>query len=463
MKLKTKFTLLVATCTLVLLGVNYIVSIYSANSVIFDFYRRSAAMLSSSRLNQSELDQFIANSDPGTSIESFARSLYNEYPSHIFLFVSDEKLAYDNLDSMDAVAQLRRVPSGYQFEIKRKGLLPGLIQIVEPRATVSRKNKTYLLFWFPKNMLSQQNQQDLLQEDLSYRFLISLVVLSVVAIFLSWIGASYFLRPLKSLTHSFNAIKRGELDTRLSIIRHDEVGEIIDGFNQLASWLQGLHQQYEQMSSDLSHELRTPLNALQSRLEAIEDGLLQPDKSQIKQLQEEVTVLSRMVEDLNLLSPTEANTLKLNVKNEDISALANNIFARYEQKAIDAKLTLVSDIKPGIYCSVDGNRLRQVLVNLLDNAFKYGADGHWIKLTLDQDGDTTHITVRDKGIGLNSEQKSRVFERFFQVQSARSSFNSLGLGLPISKQLIELMGGKISLISEPNQGCEFTITFSETS
>ncbi|MCO1337057.1 HAMP domain-containing protein [Microbulbifer sp. OS29] len=145
------------------------------------------------------------------------------------------------------------------------------------------QNATYSLIWMPELLANHGKKQDRLKEQLNNDFTLTLIALSLVAICLSWVGAWYFLRPLKVLKTNFTQLEQGQLDTRMTIERHDEVGEIIHSFNHLATWLQDMNRQYKQMSSDLAHEIRTPLTGMQSRIEAMQDGIV-PGLSHINQL-----------------------------------------------------------------------------------------------------------------------------------------------------------------------------------
>ncbi|BDX08311.1 sensor histidine kinase [Planctobacterium marinum] len=459
MKLKTKFTLLVACCTLLLLGINYGISVYSANKALMEFNRHSAVIISTSVLERDEVTEFIADFPATTTATTIAEALFSSYPEQLFLLVAQQQIIKDSLDDTSAKVKLREASEGYQFEISQPASSPILVQMPRPQYRFERQQQLFELFWFPKSILSRQAQQEALRTDLNSSFIFSLIILSAIAILLSWLGANYFLRPLKDVKHGFNVIKNGQLDTRLTTKRKDEVGELITGFNELTAWLEALHQQYEQMNSDLSHELRTPLNAIKSRLEALEDGLLQCDQSQIKLLLNDLTIMERIVEDLSLLSLTESRALQLHITETNVSELLKRVITRYDAQCETQNINLISNIEPEVYCLLDEKRLQQVLVNLLDNALKYGAEGGKITVGLRQHGENTQLFVTDNGEGLSQEQANRIFERFYRAQTSRTSINSLGLGLAICKHLVNLMGGDIKVYTAPGEGCEFLITF----
>ncbi|MDF2179281.1 ATP-binding protein [Aliiglaciecola sp. CAU 1673] len=457
MKLRTKFTLLVAGCTLLLLGIYYAISVRSANHALVDFGRQSAAVFAEVQLSDDQVSEILASSNDDATINKLAQTLFKQFPEHFFLVLNNGQLVDENVAEMDARVTLESIDRGYQFVVTSPKLSPSIVQMNHPQLQFSAQEQKYDLFWFPKITLTRYQGQETLRQDLHRSFLYSLLPLSAVAILLSWLGAWYFLRPLRDLQQSFNAIKQGKFDTRLGMQRHDEVGDIIQSFNQLAAWLQGLHQRYEQMNSDLSHELRTPINALQARLEALEDGLVSADNHQFTLMRNELAQLTRIVEDLQLLSLTEANMLKVSLVTANLSQLVEEVVSHYDTRAERQGLSLKTVIEPRIMIKTDKDRLRQVIINLLDNAFKYGADGGQIRISVSRQDQVVLVSVKDFGKGLSETQQSLVFERFYRVEQARQQSHNLGLGLPICRQLVDLMGGTLRLQSAPYKGCNFII------
>ena len=346
---------------------------------------------------------------------------------------------------------------GHQFKITPLKQSPLLIQFSQEQLLLHDQTGEYALFWLPKNTLERKHQQSLLMSRLADEFMLSLLGLSLLAALLSWLGAWYFLKPLKHLKHSFKDIENGNLDTRVEVTKHDEVGEILASFNRLAAWLQGLHQQYRQMNSDLSHELRTPLNAIRSRIEAMEDGILPMEPEQLSVLGKEVESLSQLIDDLSLLSLTESNQLTLQFDEVNITQLITDLMAKYQHQASSLGIVFTSDLAPNTRLVTDAKRLRQILVNLLDNAFKYGSAGRFIKVSLHAFDTYVDVAVEDHGDGMSQTQLDNIFERFYRVQTSRNDTNSLGLGLPICKQLAELLCATLTVVSEPNKGAKFSL------
>ena len=461
MKLKTKFTLLVASCVFLLLGSFYFISVRSADSAIVNFNEQSAVIFNTSLLDDDGVETELSKMRSSLPVEAMFDNLSQSFSDQSFILTQNSQLRLHNL-AADIGVEMKAVSAGFQFLIKQPDVATSVVQITSPQLNLQWQGMSYDLFWFPTITLQRQEQQTQLREQINNSFLLNLALLSAVAVVLSWIGASYFLRPLNKLKESFVSIKQGKLDTRQEIWQQDEVGELIQGFNQLAAWLQGLHQQYEQMNSDLSHELRTPINAMQSRLEAMEDGLLELSKEQVGILLDELAQMKRLIDDLSLLSLTESSSLTLNMQRVNVSELMCGVLSRYDLMAAKLGIELVGEIAKDIEWRLDESRLRQVLINLLDNAFKYGADGQYICVSLQSSDNQLLLRVIDRGQGMTEQQQADAFKRFYRVHPDRNK-EGLGLGLPICQHLVALMAGTMTLTSAPGQGCTFTLIFSSSS
>lgn len=386
------------------------------------------------------------------------------YPDHYFVIFEDNVLVTESFKDDDLLLTHKPEANGqYSYAIKQDDYAPIVIGVNRPPESISLGNRTFGLFWLPKNLITRSEQGQSLRKQINNHFTNSLVLLSLLAIVLSWLGAWYFLKPLKDIKQRFKALASGQLDTRIALKRNDEIGEIIVSFNQLANWLQTLHGQYKQMSSDLAHELKTPLTSMQSRIEALEDGLIAPDSQQYQLLLSDIKSINTIVEDLCLLTLTESKQLNLNMEKTAISKLTETVYKHFELQAQQRGIDFVLDIQSHRACSIDQQRLTQVLTNLIENAFKYGLDGNYIGLIVKEtkwdNKDAIQISVHDKGKGLSTEQQQQVFDRFYRAQNARNDKHSLGLGLPICKQLTELMNGQLEVESELGSGCRFNVYF----
>lgn len=462
MKLRTKFALLVAICTLLLLGSYYLLSIYNANNAIINFAQQSSVTIGDNMIDDDDLVAAINQQSQLNNADELLSFLTTAYPGHHFVVFHQGKVVTESFTSDDLAFSYQAEENGkYSYTLKSLNYSPIVIGANRPPEQVQVQSDSFGLFWLPKSLITQSEQGQSLRQQINNHFTNALLVLSGLAILLSWLGAWYFLKPLKDIKQRFKALADGQLDTRISLKRNDEIGEIIVSFNQLAQWLQTLHRQYKQMSSDLAHELKTPLTSMQSRIEALEDGIIKADSEQYALLSKDIKTINKIVEDLCLLSLTESKQLTLDIESVHLASLTKEIYQGYQLKAQQLEIAFDLELDSNSCCLVDKQRFTQVLTNLIENGFKYGLDGKSLKLAVTEEQrnnqDFVKISVIDKGIGLNETQQEQVFDRFYRTQSSRHDKNSLGLGLPICKQLTELMLGELVLTSTPNQGCRFDI------
>ncbi|MGH7337590.1 MAG: sensor histidine kinase, partial [Myxococcota bacterium] len=214
--------------------------------------------------------------------------------------------------------------------------------------------------------------------------------------------------------------------------------------------------------ANASHELRTPLAAMRGFAETLlESTSLSPEdqKSYLEVIHRHVQRLSSLVEDLLELSTIESRTLRLEIAPVDVARTAENLIAdsrlRLEERRIAAALR--ADGLP--LALADARALDQVLGNLLDNALKYTEPGGSIEITVEERLGRVRVSIADSGIGIPAEDTSRIFERFYRVDRARSrALGGTGLGLSIVKHLVQAMGGEISVKSELGRGSTFSFT-----
>ncbi len=221
----------------------------------------------------------------------------------------------------------------------------------------------------------------------------------------------------------------------------------------------------DEFLSVASHELKTPLTSLQlqvqSILRALERGraaALTPDALRDKAglIDSSVQRMSNLISSLLDIARITSGRLVLSPADTDLSALARDVCARFSDEARAADVPLVASIEDGVVGRWDAQRLDQIVSNLLSNAIKYGP-GQPVDVTLERRGDVARLEVRDRGIGVPPEDQARIFDQFERAVSTRN-YGGFGLGLWISRQIVEAHGGSIAVTSEPGQGATFTVT-----
>lgn len=293
------------------------------------------------------------------------------------------------------------------------------------------------------------------------RFLLwGCLVAIAMAIALTFILSRRILAPVRALTSAARQLGQGDFSQRVSIKDKSELGELAQTFNSMAANLEQLEKLRRNMVADIAHELRTPLSNVRGYLEAIRDGLIEPDPDTIRSIEEETILLSRLVDDLQELSLAEAGKLRLVYQPEDIAKLVKQTAASWQPQMAAKGIVLSVDVPddlPPVY--IDWQRISQVLHNLLENALVHTAKGGTITIAATTRGEWVEVSVTDTGEGIPPEELPYIFERFYRVDKSRSrATGGRGLGLTIAKRLVEAHGGKIEVNSEPGKGSRFAFT-----
>jgi signal transduction histidine kinase len=273
------------------------------------------------------------------------------------------------------------------------------------------------------------------------RLLIATTIVGVVALGITWVLARRIVGPIGELRLAARDLAGGNLSRRVVTRGSDEIAELAQSFNAMASELERQELLRRQLVHDVAHELRTPLTALRCRLETIVDGLSTDPWQSIAGAGDEVRHLSRLVDDLQELAAAEARALSLaptDVALADVAASA----ARAAGLERDERLRL--DVDRSLHVRADAIRVRQILVNLLANADRHTPASGTISVRGSQDPEQVRVEVHNTGSSLDADQLARVFERFYRVDPARRrSTGGSGLGLAIVKHLVEAQGGRV--------------------
>lgn len=285
-------------------------------------------------------------------------------------------------------------------------------------------------------------------------------ILSILAaVTLTAVYSRRTLKPIQELTSAAEKISKGELDQEVKVTSRDEVGKLASAFNSMAEDLKEQERLRKNMVSDVAHELRSPLTKTHGYLEAIKEGNMEPDQNVIDSLYKNSKLLKKLVDDLHDLARAEAGNLELEKQpvllNDIITRAIESIRVQLEKNDVEIKVQ--SPENPLL--NVDPDRIHQVLQNLFDNAITHVDQNGNIVISTELEDDFVKISVSDDGEGIPESDLPHVFNRFYRVDGSRSrSTGGTGLGLTISKELVEAHGGEIEARSEKGEGTTFTFT-----
>ena len=302
----------------------------------------------------------------------------------------------------------------------------------------------------------------LLPEEVAFRHSIekSVALASALALLVAlgatMLGSRRLVAPLRSLTLATRQLASGDRNSRVGVLRAS--GELVE----LAAAIDGMADKLERedalrraLVADLAHELRTPLAVLQAELEGLTYGLVPMDHTAVASLAEEVGQLSRLIENLRVLSAAEAAGLSLRRERVDLARVVSRATARLTRRFVDREVDLSVSL---VAAEVDGdpNRLEQVVMNLLSNAAKFTPRGGKVQISVKSEGDHRCIVVADTGRGIPPPEKDLIFDRFFRG-TASSDTPGSGVGLAVVAALVAAHGGSVRVDSTPGSGSIFTV------
>jgi len=279
----------------------------------------------------------------------------------------------------------------------------------------------------------------------------------VLAIVFSVVLAAFIVRPVRALTAAAERIGAGDLTARTNVHRSDEIGRLAKSFDQMAMALQQLDTAKSDFVAHVSHELRTPLTSMKLSVANMLDGIVGPldtkQEAVLARMRSDLDRLIHMVNELLDIAKLEAGKVALAKARIDAAEVAQKAVETLrplaEQKGV--KLAIMAQASP---IDADRAKLHEIIVNLVDNAIKFTPSGGAVSV----DVTPGRIIVRDTGCGIAPERLAKVFDKFNQV-NANTGIPGAGLGLSITKKLVELHGGRIEVTSEIGKGSTFTVSW----
>lgn len=264
-------------------------------------------------------------------------------------------------------------------------------------------------------------------------------------------------KPLTTLATAADSVAAGDYNVPIPrLSSDDEIGHLSNRFADMVSLLSETNELARSFLMKVSHELRTPLTSITGHAEALLEGLADDDKamrdSSLMVIRDESARLGRLVGDLLDLAKLQARRFVLHEEEVPLATLLDRVYTSFSPEALRRGIEFERSIAANPVITTDGDRLLQVVTNLLGNAFQWTPDGGLIGLSLEQDVDDIIISVEDTGPGIPAEEHDKVIVPFWS-QNRRGT----GLGLAIAHELAEALGGHLTFYSEPGRGSRFTL------
>jgi heavy metal sensor kinase len=370
-----------------------------------------------------------------------------------------------------SVLYLSQLPKDLSFEASRVPQVETPINKSSWRIEIPAQNKGLLIATVPYQTAAGERYlvevgASLEPIEAVLHRLVILVILMLGAMVIIATGGGYFLvrkalTPVDRIASSAEHITLHNLKDRLPIANTgDELERLSISLNHMIARLDDALQHNQRFVADASHELRTPLTIMRGELEAMVDGnyLLSDVQPTAASILEEVERLARIVEGLFSISRLDSGEAHKELAQFDLAKLATSTAEQMCLLAEDKGITISSNAQNEVVVEGDRARIKQVIVNLLDNAIKYTPAGGKIRLTVIACDGKASLEVEDTGIGIPTAARPHIFERFFRVDKARSrELGGAGLGLSIVKSICAAHGGQVDFQSTEGVGSRFKV------
>ena len=285
-------------------------------------------------------------------------------------------------------------------------------------------------------------------------------IVAGVVLVLSAVLSRVLTRQIRELLEAIRSVREGAYSHRAAVEGRDELSQIAQEFNSLTDRLQTTEEARRRFVSDASHELKTPLAAIR----LLTDSILQTDgidpattREFVADIGLEANRLSRITEDLLQLTRLDGDVLPSTAVVDPLPIL-EQVLRMMELIAEERGIALTYQAEEGCRILGSMDETRQIIYNLVDNAVKYNRDGGRVEVALKRQGEEVLLTVADEGVGIPEEELTKIFQRFYRVDKARSrAAGGTGLGLSIVRDTLEKRGGSISVANRPGGGAVFTV------
>ena len=308
---------------------------------------------------------------------------------------------------------------------------------------------------------SMTELDDLQNNMLNIMYMPFLVMILVVGVVLAYLSGTV-IRPIAKLNSAAREYAKGNFETKTGVKRKDEIGELSDSLEYMASELSKLDEYRKNFIANISHDFRSPLTSIKGYLEAMLDGTIPIEKYDryLNIVLTESKRLSKLTEGLLELNDFDTYGPILKKQNFDvvdiIREVRNTVEGVCEEKKIDLRLKCPAE---DTHVYADKMKIGQVIYNLVDNAIKFSPKDGQIQITVYDKNDKIFVSVKDEGPGIEKEKQNKVWDRFYKSDTSRGKDKQgTGLGLSITKEIIKAHGEHIDLISTEGAGSEFVFS-----
>ncbi|WP_248924026.1 sensor histidine kinase [Paenibacillus hamazuiensis] len=341
-----------------------------------------------------------------------------------------------------------------------------LIKRLGIRKPVERQGETIaVLYYYDPEVAMLSKLRIGIPISILFLLVPSAILFIGISVGVAWWLSHRLTAPLSQLLTAIDRLGRGEFGVQATVSARDEYGQVARAFNEMSRLIQNLEDHRRNLVADVAHELRTPITIIRGKLDLVQQSGRRIDPEHLLPLQDEFIRLTRLVDDLHLLSLAEAKKLPMNRETTDLPKLLRRIVERAaydaDQKRIRIHVSCEGEVP---LIDIDPNRMTQVFLNLIVNAVHHTPPDGLITITIREEWpgqDETgyvRIAIADTGPGIDPKHLPYIFDRFYRTDEARArNIGGMGLGLAIAKGFITAHNGTIDIESTLGQGTVFTI------
>lgn len=306
-------------------------------------------------------------------------------------------------------------------------------------------------------MLNITNSQEVIHHfDLALRetALWSIALLLIVIMISSLLIARILTKPIHEMNKFALSLVKGKRNLKINYTIDDQIGQLGQSLLKLDQTLTVYERRRKEMTQELAHEIRNPLASVKSYLSAFQDGILNPTTKNLQACTEEMDRLITLIGELDTLNDINHPTFKISKNDCNIAKLIEKAVTGVASELLEKEIHLKLEVDETIYAEVDELRINQVLHNIIKNAMYHVSKEGTIKITLFREETHFCILIYDNGVGMDLETRNRIFEWNYREKNA---YEGRGIGMTITKKLVEAHGGEITVKSNLNEGTTFHI------
>lgn len=404
--------------------------------VSLEIYRRDYSDKSIEDLIYEDSDIFLSNTNAEVQILDKDKNLLSD---------SIGRLASNPIETSDVLAAERGEIKTWKGEESQTG--EAIMSVAGPIKNNEGETIGYLRF------ISSMEEV----KAAIFKTIISLLIFTLFVALLtttvSLLISKSIVRPILELTEVAKTMLKGNYEEKAKVFEDDEIGELAKTLNAMSDEIINKDRIKNDFISSISHELRTPLTSIKGWAVVLKDA--KEDEKDLMEdglniIENEADRLARMVEELLDFSRYISGRITLDKEIIDISQTCLDISKQMRPRAKSNNIELITDLpKESILINADENRIKQLLINLLDNAIKFTSDKGWVKFQMLKEDDKVQIMISDNGMGMTKEELAHVKEKFYKGKHSKSHS---GIGLSISDEITKLHQGSLEIFSEENIG-----------